>query len=101
MRGSFRLPRALISTAEAHDGPAVVTSGSDDIDLIPAIWPVLVFPHVAGYRMNCQSKRRSMSKRIDLRLHAIAADEGIVARNSAVVPNPQQFAAVVLWVLWL
>src|SRR5262249_10084840 len=101
MRGSLRLPWALISTSKAHDRPPVVTSGPDDVDLIAAIWPVLVFPHFACYRMNRQSKRRSVPERIDLRLHAFPAYERIVTRNAAVVAKPQQFAAVVLQVLWI
>src|SRR5215813_13536960 len=101
MGRSLRLPRALISTSEAHDGPAVVTSGAYDVDLIAAIRPVLVLPHFAGYRMNRQSKRRSMPERINLRLGAVAAHERIVARSGAVIPKPQQFAAMILRVLWI
>src|SRR5437667_10888267 len=42
-----------------------------------------------------------MSQRIDLRLDAFATNERIVARNAAVVANPQQFAAMALEVLWI
>src|SRR5258705_5608890 len=55
MRGLLRLPRALVRATEAHNRPAVVASGPDDVDLVAAIGSVLVLPHLTGARMDCQA----------------------------------------------
>src|SRR5437867_4085183 len=55
VRDSFGLPWSLVRAAEAHDRPAVVASGADDVDFIAAVGSVLVFPHLAGSRMNRKS----------------------------------------------
>src|SRR5207247_323890 len=70
-----------------------------DVDLIAAVRPILVLPQFAGFRMNGESERCAMPKRIDLGFVPVASDEWVVAWNAAVVAKPQHFAAVVLGVL--
>src|SRR2546425_4656777 len=100
MCGYFRLPRALVRSTEAHNRPAVVPAGPNDVDLIAAIRSVLVFPDLSGSGMDCQSERRAMTERVDLWLVALAPDERIVVRNASVIAKSQQFAAIVLGILW-
>src|SRR5262245_58840069 len=70
--GSLRLPRPLIGSSEADDGPAVVTSGLDDVDLVASIRTVLVLPDVAGSRMNRKPERSAMADRVNLGLITLA-----------------------------
>src|SRR4029453_6736878 len=96
MRWSLRLPRSLVRTAEAHDGPAVVTPGLNDVDLVAPIWAILVLPDVTGTRMNRKAERRAVADRVNLGLVALATDERVIKRNATVVTNSQNFTAVIL-----
>src|SRR5207249_4136814 len=99
MRGLLRLPWPLVRTSVTHDGPAIVAPGPDDVDLVAAIRTIFVLPNFAGSRMNRQTERRAMTHRVDLGPVSVAADEGIVGRNTAVIAKPQHFSAVALGIL--
>src|SRR6187399_747601 len=57
----LRLPRSGIGAAETDDRPAVVATGTDDVDLVAAVRTVFVLPELSGCRMNRQAERIAMS----------------------------------------
>ena len=54
-RGLAVLPRSRIRAAVAHDRPAVVRAGLQDVDLVAAVGAVLVLPHLASAGMHGQA----------------------------------------------
>src|SRR5437667_7622785 len=94
MPRAFGLPGALVGPSVAHDRPAVVLAGFQNVDLIPAVRTVLVEPHLAGSRMHGEAQRAPVTKGVHLRLVAGASHERVVARNSAIVLEPQHLAAL-------
>src|SRR5262249_170348 len=78
--GSLGLPWSLIGSSEADDGPAVVTSGLDDVDLVASIRTVLVLPDVPGSRMNRKPESRAMADRVNLGLITPRADQPPLGR---------------------
>src|SRR6185503_2162569 len=44
VRRQLRLPRAGIRAAVAHERPAVVLAGANDVELVAAVRPVLALP---------------------------------------------------------
>src|SRR5207342_385555 len=92
--GEFALPRPGVVAAEAHEGPAVVASGLDDVDLVAAVRPVLVRPHGAGSRVDREPELVAVTQGKDLLLRPRRSSERIARRSGPVVVEPQDFAFV-------
>src|SRR5688572_7523254 len=75
VRRQLRLPRAGIGAPVAHDRPAVVLAGTDDVELVAAIRAVLALPELAGHGMEREPERVAVTDRIDLRPETLSADE--------------------------
>src|SRR6266571_389754 len=91
--------RAEIEASRVDDGPSVVLSGMEDVDLVAAIRPVLAFPDIAGERIHGQADHVAVAHRIDLGPITRATDKRIVWRHGAVVLQPQDLPPEAIGVL--
>ena len=87
------MPGTLIGASVAHQGPAIVAAGLQDVDLVAAVGAVFVLPHLTGAGIHRQAQRAAMPQRIDFRPVTGLPDERIIGRDGAVVAQAQHFAA--------
>ena len=88
-----RDPRAGIEAPEAHQRPAVVAAGLEDVELVAAVGAVLVLPDVPGPGVQREAEGVAVPDGVDLRPVARLAHEGVVVGHRAVVVEPQHLAA--------
>src|SRR5204863_6520461 len=58
---------AVVRASVGDDRPAVILAGFDDVDFVATHGAVLVFPELAGLRMNREAEDVANAKRIYLR----------------------------------
>src|SRR6185436_6976045 len=63
----LRHARSKIEPAEAYNGPTVVLTRLQNVNLIAAVGSVFAFPDRAGVGLDRESQRIAMAQRIDLR----------------------------------
>jgi len=85
---------AVVHT-ETDDRPSVVKTGVDQVELITALWSVLVEPEVACLGMNTEPLSITVAVCPNLREDIGSADKRVVAGDSAVVVKPDGRAVVV------
>ena len=90
---------AAVVDAVGGARPAVVGAGLEEVELVAAARPVLDLPHPAGLGMHREALRIAMAPGEDLRPRTGPADEGIVRRHRAVVPQAHDLAAEVAEIL--
>src|SRR5688572_15536970 len=76
--------------------PAVVQPGADNVDLVPALRPMLVRPQRAGLRMQRSSLRVSIAERVLLRFPSRLADERVARRNAPIIVQANDRAGVIV-----
>ena len=74
------------------DGPAIVAAAFDQVDFIPAFWPMLMGPQSPGPGVESCPLRVAMAVGPDLGAHLGLTDKGIVIRHAPVRENPHDFA---------
>src|SRR5262249_42055312 len=57
--------RAEIVAAVAHDRPSIVLAGPKDVQFVAPVWSILVFPDLAGERVERQPELHAMPHRED------------------------------------
>ena len=95
MRAGVNREPGLIVHAEPDHRPPVVATRLKTIQLVAALWSVLVRPHVAGFRMNRDSLHIAVAVTPDLRLRPVALHEWVVFRNPPIVVEPNYLAVMV------
>ncbi len=65
--------------------PAIVIAGNNEIEFIAALWAMLGFPQVTGFRMKGQTLWAAVTVTPDCRFYTALSDKGIVTRNAAVI----------------
>src|SRR6266571_1990459 len=95
----LRHTRPEIEPAKADDGPTIILTRLQDIDLVAAIGPVLAFPDGPGVRIDSEPQRIAMAHRVDLRPVSRTTGKGVVRRNGSIVAQAQHLAGQVVWIL--
>src|SRR5207247_8923152 len=90
---------ACIGAGEGNSRPVVVAACSNDVDLITALWTILVFPDFAGLRVNNDRHRVPDAKRIQFGFVPGAPDERIIGLDAPVVVETQDLAEIAGWIL--
>src|SRR5262249_14833195 len=80
---------------ETDHRPAVILALDDDVDLVAAAWAMLDLPDIASCRVDRQALLVAMAITPDLRLGAVAADEGIVRGSRSVRRTADHFAQMI------
>ena len=86
---------AAILLAEGHSGPAIVVTGQDEIDLVPALGP-------CSWAQNCwlpgagRPLHVAMAQAPDLRQGAGCLEEGVVGGDPAILVQAYRLAEVVV-----
>ncbi len=93
-----RLPGPVVHAA-ADDGPSVVESRLDEVELVTALGPVLGLPQVPRLRVHRQTLRVAVPVAPDRRLDPLDPDERVVGGNAAVLVDPVDRPVVVAAIL--
>src|SRR5690625_4366126 len=85
-------PGAGVIHAGAGEGPAIVAARLYAVQLIAALWAVLVLPQLMRVRMKGDALRVAVPERVDVWVRLTVAPERVVIRDGAVPVQAQDLA---------
>src|SRR5690606_31859410 len=86
---------SIVVDAETHQRPSVIESFFYDVQFIPTLWTVFVFPDNAGRLLVVQSLRIAMTITPDTWHSTSSLYKRIISRNSSVVVNTVSLTTVI------